>query len=90
MKQPKKGWLLLNDGLCIRLHLAYHDHVCSYDFVHHRTEDDRATRPLNIVDDFTREYIAIQVDRKPHSINVVDVFMNQRISPSLNLWFQKL
>ena len=39
MKQPKKGRLWLNDGSCIRLRPEYRDHVWSYDFVHHRTDD---------------------------------------------------
>jgi putative transposase len=52
VKQPKKGRLWLNDGSCIRLRPTYVDHVWSYDFVHHRTEDGRAYRTLNILDEF--------------------------------------
>ena len=44
MKQPKKGRLWLNDGSCVRLRPEYRNHVWSYDFVHHRTDDGRAFR----------------------------------------------
>jgi putative transposase len=46
-KQPKKGRLWLNDRSCVQLRPRYRDHVWSYDFVHHRTDDGRAFRTLN-------------------------------------------
>ena len=49
MKQAKRGRLWLNDGSCIRLKPERKDHVWSYDFVHHRTDDGRAFRTLNIL-----------------------------------------
>jgi transposase InsO family protein len=73
MKHPKKGRLWLNDGSCIRLRPEYRDHVWSYDFVHHRTDDGRAFRTLNIIDEYGRECLAIRVKRKLNSINVIDV-----------------
>ena len=71
-KQPKKGRLWLNDGSCIRLRPERPNHVWSYDFVHHRTDDGRVYRTLNIIDEFTREALAIRIDRKLNSIDVVD------------------
>jgi transposase InsO family protein len=71
-KQPKKGRLWLNDGSCIRLRPAYRDHVWSYDFVHHRTDDGRAFRILNIIDEYSRECLAIRVKRKLNSTDVID------------------
>jgi len=73
MKQPKKGRLWLNDGSCIRLRPEYRDHVWSYDFVHHRTDDGRAFRTLNIIDEYGRECLAIRVKRKLNSTDVIDV-----------------
>ena len=73
MKQPKKGRLWLNDGSCIRLRPEYRDHVWSYDFVHHRTDDGKAFRALNILDEYSRECLAIRVKRKLNSIDVIDV-----------------
>ena len=72
-KQPKRGRLWLNDGSCIRLRAERADHIWSYDFVHHRTYDGRAFRMLNVLDEFTRESLAIRVRRKLSSIDVIDV-----------------
>ena len=72
-KQPKRGRLWLNDGSCIRLRADGPDHVWSYDFVHHRTYDGGAFRMLNVLDEFTRESLAIRVRRKLSSIDVIDV-----------------
>jgi len=73
MKQPKKGRLWLNDGSCVRLRPEYRDHVWPYDFVHHRTDDGRVFRTLNILDEHSRECLAIRVKRKRNSIDVIDV-----------------
>ena len=72
-KQPKKGRLLLNDGSCVRLKPQHRDHVWAYDFVHCRTHDGRAFRTLNIVDEYSRECLAIKVKRKLNSTDVIDV-----------------
>jgi len=72
-KQPKRGRLWLNDGSCLRLRPEYSNHVWSYDFVHDRTHDGRTYRTLNIIDEFTRECLAIRVKRKLSSIDVIDV-----------------
>jgi len=72
-KQPKRGRLWLNDGSCIRLRPSYVNHVWSYDFVHHRTEDGRAFRTLNVLDEFSRECLEIRVKRKLNSIDVIEV-----------------
>ncbi|MBR8443070.1 IS3 family transposase, partial [Burkholderia cenocepacia] len=71
-KQPKKGRLWLNDGSCIRLWPEYPNHVWSYDFVEGRTHDGRKFRMLNIIDEFTRECMAIRIARKLNSTDVID------------------
>ena len=71
-KQPKKGRLWLNDGSCIRLRPTYRDPIWSYDFVHHRTDDGRAFRTLNLIDEYTRECLEIRVKRKLNSTDVID------------------
>ena len=63
-KQPKRGRLWLNDGSCIRLRPEHPNHVWSYDFVEDRTHNGRKYRMLNIIDEFTRECLAIRVSRK--------------------------
>ena len=72
-KQPKRGRLWLNDRSCVRLRAERTNHVWSYDFVHHRTHDGRAFRTLNVLDEFTRESLAIRVRRKLSSRDVIDV-----------------
>lgn len=72
MKQPKRGRLWLNDGSCVRLRPAYKGHVWSYDFVQDRTHDGRVFRMLCVIDEYTRECLAIRVERKLSSRNVLD------------------
>jgi putative transposase len=71
-KQPKRGRLWLNDGSCIRLRPEHANHVWSYDFVADRTHDGRAFRMLCIIDEFTRESLAIRVARKLKATDVID------------------
>ena len=54
-KQPKRGRLWLSDGSCIRLRPEHKDHVWSYDFVKEHTENGKAFRILNIIDEYSRE-----------------------------------
>ena len=70
-KQPKRGRLWLNDGSCVRLRPSWLNHVWSYDFVQDRTHDGRAFRMLTVIDEYTRECLAIQVDRRLRSDDVL-------------------
>lgn len=72
-KQPRRKRLWFNDGSCIRLRAERRNHIWSYDFVQDRTHDGRAYRMLNILDEHTRECLAIRVNRKLNSTDVVDV-----------------
>lgn len=72
-RQPKRGRLWLNDSSCVRLRPEYPNHVWSYDFVEDRTHNGRKFRMLNVIDEFTRECIAIRIDRKLKSTDVIDV-----------------
>tara|TARA_B100000749_G_scaffold274350_1_gene258474 strand:- start:171 stop:914 length:744 start_codon:yes stop_codon:yes gene_type:complete len=71
-KQPKRKRLWLNDGSCVRLRPAYRDHVWSYDFVADRTSDGRAFRMLTLIDEHTRECLAIDTARKLSSEDVLE------------------
>ena len=71
-QQPKRGRLWLNDGSCVRLRPRYPGHVWSYDFVQHRTHDGRSFRLLTIIDEFTRECLAIRVQRRATSEDVLE------------------
>ena len=72
-KQPKRGRLWLTDGSCIRLRPQRSNHVWCYDFLEDRTHDGRRYRMLNVIDEFTRECLAIRVDRKLKAVDVIDV-----------------
>ncbi|WBV42534.1 IS3 family transposase [Pseudoroseomonas cervicalis] len=72
-RQPKRARLWLNDGSCVRLRPERPDHVWAYDSVEDRTRDERKLRMLNVVDEFTRECLAIRVARKLSSLEVIDV-----------------
>ena len=69
-KRVERLWL--NDGSCVRLRPAYRNHVWSYDFVHCRTDDGRAFRTLNILDEHRKECLAIKTERKLNSADVID------------------
>src|SRR3712207_4857044 len=72
-RQPKRGRLWLADGSCVRLRPERPNHVWAYDFVEDRTRDGRKFRMLCVVDEFTREALAIRVARKLGAADVIDV-----------------
>jgi transposase InsO family protein len=72
-RQPKRARLWDGDGSCIRLRPEHRNHVWSYDFVETRTHDGRKFRMLNVLDEFSRECLAIRVDRKLKAADVIDV-----------------
>ena len=75
-RQPKRGRLWLNDGSCIRLRPLYRGHVWSYDFVASRTHDGRALKLLIVLDEHTRECLAIVVARKIRAHDVLEVLVD--------------
>jgi len=71
-KQPKQSRLWLNDGSCVRLRPSYVDHVWSYHFVQDRTADGRSSRMLTLIDEYSRECLAIDVARRLTSEDVLE------------------
>jgi transposase InsO family protein len=82
-KQPKRGRLWLNGGSCIRLRPEYRNHVWTYDFVLDRTNDGRKIRMLTIIDEYTRESLAIIAKRRLNSMDVLltlaDLFIRKGV-----------
>lgn len=72
-KQAKRGRLWLNDGSCIRLRPTHKNHVWSYDFIHDRTRDGRAFRVLTVIDEHTRECLALRPGRSLKTSEVLEV-----------------
>ena len=59
-------------------------HVWAYDFVQGRTHDGRAFRMLTVIDEYTRECLAIEVGRHIRSGDVLHVLTDlftQRRAP---------
>jgi putative transposase len=71
-RQPRRGRLWLNECSCVRLRPEHKDHVWAYDFVSCRTHDGRAFKMLTIVDEFTRECLAIVVERSLTSDDLLE------------------
>jgi transposase InsO family protein len=72
-KQRPRGRLWLNDGSCVRLRPERANHVWSYDFVSGRTHDGRTLRMLTLIDEYTRESLAIGVPRRLGRYEVIEV-----------------
>ena len=73
-KQRPRGRLWLNDGSCVRLRPERPRHVWSYDFVSAQTHDGRSVRLLTLIDEYTRECLAIRVARRINSFGVIETF----------------
>ena len=58
---------------CVRYRAQHKDHVWSYDFLTDRTEDDRQLRLLAVIDESTRECLAIEVGRSFTAQDVIGV-----------------
>ena len=63
-KQKPRRRLWFNDGSCVRLRPERGNQVWSYDFVSAMTHDGRAIRMLTMIDEYTRECLAIRVARR--------------------------
>jgi putative transposase len=81
---PPRGRLWLNDESCVRLRPQRADHVWSYDFVAALTHDGRMLKILTLIDEYTRECMALRVGRRLVSYEVIETLadvMQQRAIP---------
>jgi putative transposase len=58
---------------CIRRRAEHMNHVWSYDFLVDRTEDGRQLKLLAVIDEYTRECLAIEVDRSFTAQDVIGI-----------------
>ena len=72
-RQPKRERLWLADGSCAQLRPEWPNHVWAYNVKESRARGRRKLRMLNVVDEFTRECLAIRVGRKLGSADVIDM-----------------
>ncbi len=71
-KQRPRRRLWFNDGSCVRLRPERPNPVWSYDFVSARSHDGRMLRLLTLLDEYTRECLALPVERRMGSRQVME------------------
>ena len=62
-KQRKKRRLGSSANSCVRRPAEHKDHVWAWDFLHDRTSDGRPLKWFTLVDEYTRECLALEVER---------------------------
>ena len=86
-KQRARRRLWLNDGSCVRLRPARANHVWSYDFVSAMTHDGRTIRMLTMIDEYTRECLAIRVARRLGSYEVIEALADVMLGEAFQRTF---
>ena len=72
-KQHKKCFAGCSDNACNRKRPEHYNHVWSYDFVSERLENGRRIKLFVVIDEYTRECLAIDVARRFRGQDVVEV-----------------
>jgi transposase InsO family protein len=82
LKAPKKHKprARLNDGSCIRLRPGRANHVWSFDFVEGHTHDGRSLRIMTLIDEFTREWLALRVARRINSFGGIETLADAMLA----------
>ena len=71
-KQRKKRRLGCSANGCVRHRAEHIDHVWCYDFVSDQTTDGRTLKFLTLEDEYTREALAIEVERSITSTDLIE------------------
>ena len=74
-KQRKRRRLGTSEGGCIRRGAEFTNHVWSMDFIHDSLRQGNAFKTLVVIDEFTRECLALDVARSITSDRVLDVLV---------------
>jgi putative transposase len=74
-KQRKRRYLGHSANGCARHRAEHKDHVWAWDFIHDQTHDGRRLKWLSIVDEYTRECLALEVGRGMTSDRVIEVLV---------------
>ena len=72
-KQIKRLFLGTSDNACDRKRPEYSNHIWSYDLLTDRLENGRRVKLLTVIDEYTRECLAIDVARRFRGEDVVEV-----------------
>ena len=70
-KARKRRRIGSSKNSCVRLKPTSPNHVWSYDFLFDATDDGRRLKWMPIIDEYTRECIALEVDRSITSTDVI-------------------
>ena len=76
MKQHKKRRLGHSENGILRRRAERKDHVWCVDFIHDRDDRDRPLKWLSVVDEFTRECVALEVNRGMTAGDVAGVLID--------------
>ena len=87
-QQPKKGRLWLTDGSCIRRRPAYRHHVWAYDFMAERPHDGRPLKILTVVDEYSRECLAIVVAQRLRATDVLETLVELIVTQGLPVYIR--
>ena len=72
-KARKKRRLGHSGHSCTRYRSEHKDHVWTWDFIFDRTTNGRSLKWFSLVDEYTRECLALEVNRRMTSREVIDV-----------------
>jgi putative transposase len=72
-RKKKRRRLGHSDNGCVRHEARARGHVWAWDFIHDRTQDGRPLKWLSVVDEYTRECVALEVARSMTASRVVEV-----------------
>ena len=75
-KTRKKRRLGHSGNSCVRRRAEHQDHVWTWDFIHDRTTTGQPLKWFAITDEYTRECLALEVDRGLTADRVLDVLTN--------------
>jgi transposase InsO family protein len=75
-KQRKKRRLGHSGNSCVRRRAERKNHVWTWDFIFDRTTNGRSLKWLSIIDEHTRECLALEVNRRMTSDQVIDVLVD--------------
>lgn len=72
-KARKKRRLGHSGNSCMRFRAERKDHVWTWDFIFDRTTNGRALKWFSLVDEYTRECLALEVNRRMTSREIIEV-----------------
>jgi putative transposase len=75
-RQRKRRRLGHSENSCVRRKAECKDHVWTWDFIHDRTTSGRPLKCLSIIDEYTRECLALEVDRSITAEKAIDVLVD--------------